>query len=505
MNKKLIHLLCLLPVFILSTPSASAADIPVLTWEKGKAHNLVLGGYTSGSNWSIHLESSRTEPIAFAQSAKNAQGYIVYTIDVPADIPNGAYTVVTEGVGSPKTVVAGVKIVGLYYFNVLQIPFKLITILLTLVFLLSAFSAMRLKKYRELQYLASDVDLSLSKLMRRMYRLRRGAIETVDQSLFKFLLEQSGEMLHKLSPRVWSVFPIVSLFIGFYSGLGTKSSLGIASIPEVLYLLIAIIGVIDPYSGFTATVGFGVIQTLTGNITNVRSLMALFSFSIAWVAVGVIPGLFQQMFSQDHGHKNSRTAIVIFSAIFGGFLFVTSGFLTSSLADRIGPIATPHIISAVTLGAVIALRPVAEKLIEARYFSRKKSAHARTLTLSRLVSPQTVLIGYVGGAGTLYVWTESIIFALLASAIYALPLALLVIRLDRQHSTRLAKFPRNIFFTSLFVTLITFGIQYPIRRVPLDAMGQGKLYILYSSIPVILFSITCLFVDSTDKEKVEVQ
>ena len=29
---------------VMSVPVASAADIPVLTWEKGKEHNIVLGG-----------------------------------------------------------------------------------------------------------------------------------------------------------------------------------------------------------------------------------------------------------------------------------------------------------------------------------------------------------------------------------------------------------------------------------------------------------------------------
>jgi len=29
---------------VLSAPVATAADIPVLTWEKGKEHNIVLGG-----------------------------------------------------------------------------------------------------------------------------------------------------------------------------------------------------------------------------------------------------------------------------------------------------------------------------------------------------------------------------------------------------------------------------------------------------------------------------
>jgi len=42
---------------IMSVPVASAADIPVLTWEKGKEHNIVLGGNGIVRDWNIQLNS----------------------------------------------------------------------------------------------------------------------------------------------------------------------------------------------------------------------------------------------------------------------------------------------------------------------------------------------------------------------------------------------------------------------------------------------------------------
>jgi hypothetical protein len=42
---------------IMSVPMASAADIPVLTWEKGKEHNIVLGGNGIVKDWKIQLKA----------------------------------------------------------------------------------------------------------------------------------------------------------------------------------------------------------------------------------------------------------------------------------------------------------------------------------------------------------------------------------------------------------------------------------------------------------------
>ena len=59
----------LLIAFItISIAPAHAEDIPVLTWEKGKEHNIVLGGNSQVKNWKIQLTSTTGETLDFKQS-----------------------------------------------------------------------------------------------------------------------------------------------------------------------------------------------------------------------------------------------------------------------------------------------------------------------------------------------------------------------------------------------------------------------------------------------------
>ena len=53
---------------IMSVPVASAADIPVLTWEKGKEHNIVLGGNGIVKDWKIQLKAEGATPLDLTRS-----------------------------------------------------------------------------------------------------------------------------------------------------------------------------------------------------------------------------------------------------------------------------------------------------------------------------------------------------------------------------------------------------------------------------------------------------
>ena len=97
----------------LSMAPAHAEDIPVLTWEKGKEHNIVLGGNSQVKNWKIQLTSTTGETLDFKQSKLDPKGYIVFSVQIPDTYESGVYTVVTTGVDVPKKIVAGVKIVAL--------------------------------------------------------------------------------------------------------------------------------------------------------------------------------------------------------------------------------------------------------------------------------------------------------------------------------------------------------------------------------------------------------
>ena len=112
MLNKFLAALAAVFTLMLGTPVASAADIPILTWEKGKEHNIVLGGNSQVKNWKIQLTSTTGEALDFKQSKLDPKGYVVFSVQIPDTYESGVYTVVTTGVGVPEKIVAGVKIVA---------------------------------------------------------------------------------------------------------------------------------------------------------------------------------------------------------------------------------------------------------------------------------------------------------------------------------------------------------------------------------------------------------
>jgi len=278
----------LLAFTVLSMAPANAQDIPVLSWEKGKEHSIVLGGNSQVKDWKIQLTSTTGQTLDFRQSKLDPKGYVVFSVQIPDSFESGIYTVVTTGVNVSPKIVAGVKVVNLSDYNLIQVPTKLILILLTLVFLISTLSMMRMQKYERIEYLRAKPVEQLPGMFNYFAKFRVGAVEELHKSLFKFQLIREGELLHKLSPITWASLPIATIFLGAYIGLNGQLILGISLIPFALYALAAIIGVTDPFSGFTAALGFAFAQSITGNVTSVRSVMSLVAVGIGWVAPGIL-------------------------------------------------------------------------------------------------------------------------------------------------------------------------------------------------------------------------
>jgi hypothetical protein len=91
-------------IAIFATPTAAQAfDIPLLTWERGRVQQVVLGGGAYTANWVVTLEGEGTSPLTFTRSETNEAGYVVYSLNVPSDLPIGAYSVQTSGNDAKKT------------------------------------------------------------------------------------------------------------------------------------------------------------------------------------------------------------------------------------------------------------------------------------------------------------------------------------------------------------------------------------------------------------------
>ena len=138
--------------------SAQAFDIPLLNWERGRVQQVVLGGGAYSAQWVVTLEGNGIAPLTFTRSEPNKAGFVVYSLDVPNDLPVGAYSVSTSGKGSPKTVVAGVALVEAQTRTATTKLIDLTIIVSIFIFLTTVVSTLRARKYSVLTSQNSQLD-----------------------------------------------------------------------------------------------------------------------------------------------------------------------------------------------------------------------------------------------------------------------------------------------------------------------------------------------------------
>ena len=97
MSKRLLSPLLVSLYLLLTSPASHALEIPLLTWERGKVQNIVVGDASQQKNWTIKLLSEKNVEITFTNSRENSRGFIVYSGELPADMPLGQYSVIVFG------------------------------------------------------------------------------------------------------------------------------------------------------------------------------------------------------------------------------------------------------------------------------------------------------------------------------------------------------------------------------------------------------------------------
>ena len=484
----------------ISMAPAHAEDIPVLTWEKGKEHNIVLGGNSQVKNWKIQLTSTTGETLDFKQSKLDPKGYVVFSVQIPDSFESGVYTVVTTGIGVPEKIVAGVKIVALSDFNLIQIPTKLILILLTLIFLVSTLSIMRMQKYERIEYLRAKPAEKLPGIFNLFAKFRITSIAELHKSLFKFQLVREGELLHKISPITWATLPIVSAVLGGYIGLNAQLILGVSLIPFALYALAAIIGVIDPFSGFTAAIGFAFAQSISGNVTSVRSVMSLVAVGIGWVAPGILSSLYQDILNKDnYFHFAKKIVPDVVASVLGGLIFLVAQLLTNSFVDQVAPIAVSTYLIPMILSVVIFARINLYRYLVKDLHQTGENYQIRILVLPRVLSPRTITFAGLYLAGTVYVWTESLQFAVISSLLLSTPLALLIVRFDAPVIKAFKDAERYILIEMVVIATISFTTFFYIQSLPLEVTAKGKLLILSTAIILFIHGFFSSVFDSSSR------
>ena len=496
-----------LAVFALfsSIPQSSAADIPLLTWERGKEQNIVLGGYTNQASWKIQLVNSANKALDLSRSTPNKDGYVVYSIILPNDLPVGAYRIETLSKGGQTNVVAGIQVIELAYYDILRVPVQLLILVSVLIFLLSTLSTLRIRRYEEMSYLQAKTEVALSPAIASFYRLRRNAVSGVQRSLFKHVIKKEGELFHKVSPTLWALMPIATFIFGSYIGIAAGSTLGIPNIPIALFLTAAVIGIFDPYSGFTAAIGFSILQTMQGNINTVRAVGALMAIALAWVAPGLLASIYREMISKEElPSRLNKILPLLISSLVAGAVFYSAELLVVSLLDRIGPLVNTRIDLPIIVGLAFLFKEQIQIMVERHSLLTPANLEVKTIRLTRIISPRAIAVLALFFAGVAYIWTESIWFAVTCSALFIFPLLALQVRFASPVISALSKVKRSILIESTLVTASSAAIFIYIQRSPFDAIQKGKLILLGASIPLALHAIYSSLSDIQEREMVDI-
>lgn len=486
----------------MSVPVASAADIPVLTWEKGKEHNIVLGGNGIVKDWKIQLKAQGRAPLDFTKSRVDARGFVVYSVNIPDSYESGIYSVETNSTQEGGKVVAGVRIVEISDYNLIQIPSKLFIILFTLIILISTLSILRMQKYEKIEYLRARLAQAPTGPVGFLYRFRNSSIEEIHKSIFKFQLIREGELLHKFSPAAWAVVPWVALAIGALVSANERLIQGVQLTPVLFYAGIAVIGLLDPFSGFMAGVGFAFIHCITGNVSSVRGVMSLVAISVGWFAPGLISSLYSDALNKDSYSLFLKRFVpdVLASAI-GGLVFFSAQLLTNSFADHRGPISGSGYFIPVIFSVLVFARIQGEKWLNKDLHQTGQNYQIRVLVLPRVISPRTIVVAAIYFAAAIYVWTESWTFALQIAAILAIPMALLMVRFEHPVVPFLKKLERHIFLEVTTLVAIAYSAFHYIQSLPLEVTQKGRMFVGYTAALLLIHGLYSSIYDSSHREK----
>jgi hypothetical protein len=368
--------------------------------------------------------------------------------------------------------------------------------------LISTLSILRMQKYEKIEYLRAKLAEAPKGFLGALYRFRDSSIEEIHRSIFKFQLIREGELLHKFSPVAWAVLPWVALVIGAAVRANERLIQGVQLTPVLLYAAIAVIGLLDPFSGFMAGVGFAVIHCATGNVSSVRGIMSLVAISVGWFAPGLISSLYSDALNKDSYSLFLKRFVpdVLASAV-GGLVFYSAQLLTNSFADHQGPISASGYLVPSIFSVLVFVRIQGEKWLNKDLHQTGQNYQIRVLVLPRVISPRTIVVAAVYFAAAIYVWTESWVFALEIAAILAIPMSLLMVRFENPVLSFLKKFERHIFIEVTALVAIAYSVFNYIQSLPLEVTQKGRMFVGYTAVLLLIHGFYSSIYDSSHREK----
>ncbi|CAN2226635.1 hypothetical protein MCEMRE185_01353 [Candidatus Nanopelagicaceae bacterium] len=521
MKSKKLSLALLISIFTLAiAPIASAVDIPLLSWERGKQQNIVLGGPSTGSGWKIFLVAQGQADREFSASVPNSAGYIVYSIDLPKNLPLGGYSAEARANGAPDSAVAAINVIERTFYTISSIPTDLRLLFTLYAIIVSSFAIIRARKY---SYLSFNRDKSHRRskgedregsrvpgILQPFYKFRSRRQAEMEISFLKFIAYKDGEPLHKISPILWSITPFVTFLLGMYMSYSIQATTVIPNVALYLIVIAAVVGAVDAISGATAAMGFIFASLILGDVNGMRSFLAVLAFTMAWTVPSMLASMYlialKIDFSESFARVNSRLKTVLalaLSAALGSVAVVISAILTDSLVINLQGNSFARWPLMAIVAAVIFFKNLLEMLIDRSRRAREVQVQIveESIYLARVISPSMTSMLTVAFFGIIYVWTEKPAQSLVATAIIAAPFFLSFMVFPEVAGKRFPMIRRNLVLETLLISLITIAVYAGIQYLPLATREKAQAFILLGLVPVLIHAIYSALVVSSERSK----
>ena len=501
---------------LFSPVAASAFDIPLLTWERGREQQVVLGGGAYTQKWIVTLEGNGVEAKTFSASAKNEAGYVVYSLVIPEDFPTGAYSIVTNGEGSPRTVVAGINLIEAQTRTVASNLFDLTLIIAIFIFLTGIVSTIRVRKYTFIPLRSAQVLPRLTdpifdeepnfwdRLEASPYRIRVQSLIALRPSLLRFLLIREGELAHRISKNLYGISPLIGLIAGAIAAIEVGRNGGLAATPMTIFIIVAALAISDAFAGVAATLGFWAIQLATGNITSFRDFLIAIAVGIAWVGPSLFAALLRETINRDFQPKSSSGSDpikflgVVGSSLVGGAVFYLGHALINSVIYTDSEVRSITWIHLSIVVAMLLARGFADGVILER--DSDLPTRDESFIIARVSSPITAFFVFSMIFAFVYIWTSAAGSAFFVAILFSLPYLLIFIRFNRISRLETSRIPRNILLESALISGIAFIIFKQISMKPLLLDQRANLLLMLTAVaPVIHAIYSAIYSSNEDK------
>jgi len=495
---------------------AHATDIPTLQWERGRQQVITLGGNTADKLWTINL-AGQGKTLSFSRSSVNKAGFIVYSVEIPANFAVGNYEVQVSGPAEAQTTTAYVKILEQVSYDPLTDP-KGVGVIAVIAFtLLSFFSGSKAESDQSSDDEASSLE-GLDVPYQGIEIVRRGPLDQARFMKSRFS-KKLDELRHlwvlEISPRsplisrvladgtyTQSLFGPLSLLLpiaGIALGIeiGQVNDLTHSLLPTTVGLVIAVvfIGILDSLAGIAAFLSFLFVVIAHGKIHHAIDVRSLLGLSVLWFTPSLAAGMTRPLRrKQEDWDWWERLCDVLISTLVSGWAIKGMTLALDGFSHQKTALAEHSTLMAVFGAAGVLVRYLIEEMatrlapIRVEYLTppRIKEQYFDSFVVTLFI--RTVLylffmFGFFGLCWQLFVATALLILMpVLKRGSHRLP-----------NITWLWQIIPGGVPSIVFMSLLGFAFTHWVNSLPLVSADKTKTILILTTIPGLVMGLLKLF------------